>query len=352
MFSHRCLALGLAGFALVGCSETPESPQAPRAADVPVVPQAFPACDATFEISAPDPKLPWTPNAVRLVSKKLAPRVFAILDANADEYAPKGIPLATSGGFVVGDNGVLLVESMINRQLFCQVIGLVRAETNKPIQYVVNTSSHGDHNYGNTFLPGGVHVVQHEQTAAYIAEHFQDDVSFMKSNFGANQGLDEILPVKADLLVKDAWSVDLGGVSVEAKFHGFAQTGGDLFVSVPGASVVWTGNPIIAEKPAIPWLLDGHTEETGLTLAAVKASLPGNAIVVPGHGRVIGRDGFDFSIDYLNTLVSEVKSSVGAGMSAEQTVASVTMAPFQGYALWGWIHTQVNVPKTYGELRP
>jgi hypothetical protein len=28
----------------------------------------------------------------------------------------------------------------------------------------------------------------------------------------------------------------------------------------------------------------------------------------------------------------------------------VTFEPYQGYALWGWIHEQVNVPATYGEL--
>jgi len=32
-------------------------------------------------------------------------------------------------------------------------------------------------------------------------------------------------------------------------------------------------------------------------------------------------------------------------------VAAVTMVPFQGYALWGWIHQMVNVPTTYGELK-
>jgi hypothetical protein len=83
-------------------------------------PQQFRACDRPAELVEANPAYPWTPNAVRLVSEELAPGVFAILDANADEYAPAGIPLATSGGFVIGEDGVLMVESMINRQLFCQ----------------------------------------------------------------------------------------------------------------------------------------------------------------------------------------------------------------------------------------
>ncbi len=156
--------------------------------------------------------LAWTPTAIRLESRELAPGVFAVLDANAEEYAPQDIPLATSGGFVVGEE-VLVVESMINRQLFCQLVALVREQTDRPIRYMVNTSSHGDHNDGNMFLPDDVEIVQHERTAAYIAEHFADDLAFMSASFdGAAQGLGEIEPVAADVLVSDdGWSIDLGG---------------------------------------------------------------------------------------------------------------------------------------------
>ena len=128
--------------------------------------QTFPACDGSFDTSAPNPALPWTPNAVTLVSERLADGVFAIYDSQSATRGPQGVPLATSGGFVVGDDAVLMVESMINRRLFCQAVALVQAETSKPIRYVVNTSSHGDHSFGNAFLPEGVEVVQHRPACA------------------------------------------------------------------------------------------------------------------------------------------------------------------------------------------
>ena len=254
---------------------------------------------------------------------------------------------------VIGKDGVLLVESMINRQLFCQLVALVRKETDKPITHVVNTSSHGDHSFGNAFLPAGVHIVQHRRTAEYIAAHFEEDVAFMKMNFGADQGLDELHAVAADILVDDdkPFQLDLGGISVEARYYGFAQTGGDLFVHVPSAKVVWTGNPLVADKPAVPWLLAGHAQDVGTTLSKVKAALPPDSIVIPGHDHPTGVTGFDFSVNYLGELVRQVGSSVAQGQTVDQTVANVTMAPYQGYALWGWIHKMVNVPTTYGELK-
>ncbi|MFO0621317.1 MAG: MBL fold metallo-hydrolase [Polyangia bacterium] len=333
-------AILFAGLALTGCGPTTE-------------PQTFDACTAAPVITASNPKYVWTPNAIVLTSQRLADRVYAVYDRNAPTQSGAGIPSATSGGFVVGDNGVLLVESMINRQLFCQMIALVRAQTDKPITHVINTSSHGDHSFGNTFLPKGVHVVQHQRTAEYIAAHFAEDVAFMKMNFGADQGLDEVRAVAADTLVSDTtpYNVDLGGIQVEARYYGFAQTGGDLFVHVPSAKVLWTGNPLVAAKPAVPWLLAGHGKEVATTLAQVRLALPADTIVVPGHDHPISPDGIDFSVNYLNAMLGEVSTSISKGLTVDQTVAAVTMPSYQGYAIWDWVHKVVNVPTTYAELK-
>jgi glyoxylase-like metal-dependent hydrolase (beta-lactamase superfamily II) len=315
-------------------------------------PQEFRACEGhEFTITEPNPKLVWTPNAIRLTSEQLAPGVFAIYDDNSAEHGPAGVPLATSGGFVIGDDSVLLVESMINRQLFCQAVELVKAQTDRPIRYVVNTSSHGDHTFGNAFLPDDVEVVQHARTAEFIAANFVEDVEFMKANFGEDQGLDEITPVAADIRVGDeGWSVDLGGKTVEARYYGFAQTPGDLFVWVPDAKVLWTGNAFVAEEPALPWLLAGQGEAAEVTLHAVQDALPSGSIVVPGHGRPLAPAGMNFYLDYLGAMIAGVRAAVEGGLTLEQTVAAVTLEEYQGYGLWGWIHQQVNVPNTYGEL--
>lgn len=47
---------------------------------------------------------------------------------------------ATNAGFVVGDSGVLVVESLSNGRLASQVIGEVRKVTPLPIRFLVTTS--------------------------------------------------------------------------------------------------------------------------------------------------------------------------------------------------------------------
>src|SRR4051794_9666122 len=80
---------------------------------------------------------PWDAAQVNLTSEELAPGVFAVMP---DDVLGKD-HVATTGGFVIGERGVLVVGSMLNGDLASQLIGLVRRATTKPIRYLSATSS-------------------------------------------------------------------------------------------------------------------------------------------------------------------------------------------------------------------
>ena len=304
------------------------------------------------EAKQKEEQLVWDAGAVQLEMEKLAKGVYAYYPTDARDKNPKGYPVATSGGFVVGDKGVLVVESMVNKRLADQVIAFVKKVTDKPILYVVNTSYHGDHAYGNYVFPKSAKIIQHSKTKAFMdnKEAFEADKKFMAQYFGANRGIEDVIARTADIIVDDKKTIDLGNKKVEIMHLGFAQTDGDLFVWVPEDKVFWTGNPLIATPPSIPWLLDGKHEEVLATMKKLRDFLPEDAIVVPGHGFPVKPESIDFTIMYLETLHKEVKNAVNSGTSLEQAQKEITMKDFQGYALWGWVHTQVNVPATYKDL--
>lgn len=314
---------------------------------------ASPAGAQSPKRSAEDPKLVWTASQVVLVSREVAPGVYAVFPDDAEAKNKAGIPVATSGGFVVGDDGVLVIESMLNRRLANQMIGLVRERTKKPIHYVVNTSYHGDHSYGNQFFPRSARVVQHTETQKYIQSHFKDDIAFMTQYFGANQGLNELRPQRAHLLVSDGAKLEIGvgAKRVQILHLGFAQTVGDLFVWLPDDKVLYTGNPIIASPPALPWLLDGRLNDSLETLRRLRRLVPDDAVVVPGHGAPVDTKTIDFNIAYLARLKEEVQAAVARGLSEKQTVEAVAMNEYSGYKIFPWVHGQINVPKAYNELR-
>jgi glyoxylase-like metal-dependent hydrolase (beta-lactamase superfamily II) len=326
------------------------------------VPSSVIAMDAPTESAAyqeavrsrtpENPNLVWTASHVALLAKEIAPGVYAIYPDSSGEKNDAGVPEATSGGFVIGDNGVLVVDTMLNRRLAGQVMALIREKTDQPIRYIVNSSYHGDHSYGNQFFPEGVNIIQHRATRDYIRDHFTEDITFMKQYFGTDQGLDELRPVPASLLLEDSAdiTVDLGNAEVRIRHLGFAQTEGDLFVTAAGGQVVFTGNPVIAKEPALPWLLDGHLIESIATMKALRTLAPEGAIVVPGHGAPTTNAAIDYHIAYLEELKRHVQDAIAAGKSKDETVAAVAMTEYDGYKLHPWVHLQVNVPAAYDEL--
>ena len=311
------------------------------------------AYQAAVQSRSPEnPNLVWTASSIALMAKEIAPGVYTFYPDTSKTKNDAGAPEATSGGFVIGNEAVLVVDTLLNRYLAQQVIALIREKTDRPIRYIVNTSYHGDHSYGNQFFPKESEIIQHRATRNYIRDHFDEDITFMEQNFGTDQGLDELKPVLAHVLLGDGadMSVDLGGAEVRIRHLGFAQTNGDLFVTTADGKVVFTGNPVIAKAPALPWLLDGHLQESIATLKALRSMLAEDAIVVPGHGVPTDVATIEFHITYLEELQRQVVAAIAAGMSKEEAVEAVAMTDYAGYQLHPWVHLQVNVPAAYDEL--
>jgi len=289
---------------------------------------------------------PWDASRVNLTSKELAPGVFAVMPD--DVFAKDHV--ATTAGFIIGEHSVLVVEAMLNGDLASQLIGLVRKETRKPIRFLVNTSYHGDHAYGNYLFPDSTVVIQHPATKRYMDENFEDDRQFMLGLMGKGKGIERVQSRSADITVPDMISVDLGGRTVEIRHFGFAQTPGDLVIWAPDAKVLWVGNMIQAPSPALPWLLEGRHKETMATLARVRDFLPEDATIIPGHGRPMSPADIEFPLRYLRELDSAVSKAVEEGRSVEETLKTVNMANYGEYSLFDWAHNQVNVPAAYGHL--
>lgn len=343
----RPILLGLAVTLAANCSQAAAALQTAPA-------QSAAYASAAAGREPEDPALVWTPASVALVSQPVGAGVWAVFPDNAADKAVRGVPVATSGGIVVGSRGVLVVDTMINRNLAGQMMDLVAEASPLPILYAVNTSYHGDHSYGNQFLPADTEVIQHRNTQAYVQGHFADDVAFMSQYFGRQSGLDELTPQPADILLGDGETrrIDLGGISVEIFHLGFAQTTGDLFVWVPSAKVLFTGNPIISGGPSFPWLLDGRAGDALTTLRQLRDRFPADTVVIPGHGEPTDMAALDRHIAYLEQLQAEAAAAVREGLTLEQATTRMDermKGQWGGYAIYPWVHVQLNVAKAFAE---
>jgi glyoxylase-like metal-dependent hydrolase (beta-lactamase superfamily II) len=301
------------------------------------------------------PTIPiWDANKVTLGLHKVAADIYAIIPATAESETTKGIPQATTGGFIVGDKGVLLIEVMMTRRLYDQEVKLIRLVTDKPIIYAINTSDHGDHCFSNYLLPSSTRIIQNEFAKENLSKNYDGIKTFMVNLFGTGRGIENTVFRPADIVIpkNGDLKIDMGGGKiVELLNISPAQSQADLFVWMPNQKVFWAGNPFIAESPAIPWLFDGVFLEPAVNLKKVYDFLPDDAIIIPGHGRITNKAGIKYTIDYVEELKKEVEAAVDKGLSLEQTKAAVTMKEFdKGYVLFNWLHYNFNLPNAYKDI--
>jgi cyclase len=209
----------------------------------------------------------------------------------------------------------------------------------KAIRFLVNTSYHGDHAYGNYVFPDSTVVIQHPATKRYMDEKFEDDRRFMLGLMGKGKGIERVQSRSADITVSDTIRVDLGGRAVEIRHFGFAQTPGDLVIWTPDAKVLWVGNMIQAPAPALPWLLEGRHRETIETLTKVRDFLPEGR---DHHSRDTGaRCGRRISIFRFSICVSLiprlVQQSQRVDLSRQRSNWSVCRN-YSEYSLFDWAH--------------
>lgn len=301
------------------------------------------------------PEIPiWDANKVNLKLQKVGSDIYAIIPETAGSETIKGIPQATTGGFIVGEKGVLMVEVMLTKRLFDQQIKLIRSVTDKPIIYAINTSDHGDHCFSNYLLPKATLVIQNEFANENLAKNYEGIKQFMVTLFGAGRGIENAVYRPADLVIpkNSSMKIDLGqGKIVELINIGTAQSPADLFVWMVNQKVFWAGNPFIAESPAIPWLFDGFFLEPAANLKKMHDFLPDDAIIIPGHGKITTKSGIKYTIDYVEQLKKEVEAAVEKGLTLEQTKEEVKMKAFdKGYVLFDWLHYNFNLPNAYKDI--
>jgi glyoxylase-like metal-dependent hydrolase (beta-lactamase superfamily II) len=246
------------------------------------------------------------------VLKQVGPGVYAAIDGPEHKAG-------SNAGFVIGDDGVLVVDAFFNIDAARALVGEIRRLTPKPIRYVVNTHYHADHTGGDQALrDAGAIIVAHKNVRGWVRTNninlFGDRITpELKARI-------EALPLPDVTTDKDL-TIWLGARKVVVRTV-LGHTGGDLTISVPDAKVLFTGDMLWRKIP--PNLIDGSVKEWTATDADFEA-MPDAAhmVFVPGHGDVANladvRDFRQYLLD-LRHLVTEGRK---AGLKDDALVAYV-----------------------------
>jgi cyclase len=291
------------------------------------------------------------PAARMFQTVEAAPGVYAFIAAATNGPIPSGNVVA-----IVGDDGVLVVDSGRFPTLAKRMIAEIRGKTDKPVRYLVHTHWHLDHIAADgVFLEAfpGMAIVTTDFTRSKIVEK---QVPYMRDLVKTDEGYVEYLEgvvakgkrrdgspmpdelkrylagqvtdirldsaqlagaaaVVPDLTFDREMRIYLGKREVRVAFLGKGNTAGDTVVFVPDAKVAVTGDLLVSPTPY------GYGCHPAAWIATLDALMASDAtVIVPGHGAVMRDWSYARKV---SALLAEVRRQVAIqvqqGATLEQT---------------------------------
>lgn len=274
---------------------------------------------------------------------KIGPGIWVAIDNLAAKAAGSG----ANAGFVIGNDGVAVIDTFENVAAAQDLLAQIRQKTSLPIRFVVNTHYHIDHVAGNNiFAAAGATILAQQNVRAWERTQnlrfFGPKITPKQKEFVETLGLPSVT-------YKNGVELYLGARRLVVRALP-GHTGGDSIIYVPDAGVVFCGDLFWNHK--LPNLIDASTKPWIESLNTLLSDYPA-ATFVPGHGDEVGTaaDVRAFR-DYLVFLRAAIEKAQAQGKSGDALLAVVLPQLKEKYGSWGFFgFATSDIKYTDEELR-
>lgn len=251
-------------------------------------------------------------SAFALDTVKVADGIYAFV-GEKQQRSPENLANNATFGLIVTNDGAVLIDPGGTWKGAEALHAAVRAVTDKPVRFVVNTGGQDHRWLGNGYWKAqGARVIASAAAVADQKARASMQMSMLRELL--QDKLDGTEPAFADIVFDKEHAIGIGGLTVEIRHIGPAHTPGDSMVWVPARKTVFTGDVVYTER--ILGILDVSNSKTWLTAFASIAALQPEH-VVPGHGHptTLARAKAD-TYDYLVNLRQRIKEHQDKGGNA------------------------------------
>lgn len=277
---------------------------------------------------------------------EIAPGVF-VYQAPFQLLAPDNKGAIANVGFVVGTEGVAVIDTGNTVEAGSRLLAAVRARTSLPIKYVINTHMHPDHALGDAAFRGtGAKFVAHAKFARALKARAESYVDAAKRQAGdglAPKLEDIVLP---DVEVADRATLELGGRSLELEAEPTAHTDNDLTIRDSATDTWFLGDLLfMGHLPSV----DGSFE--GWLKLMTKLRDRKAARVVPGHGPASAPwpAAMEPQQRYFDRLRSDVQALLDRGASLREASEKAGLSEREAWALFDEFNAR-NAIEVYRQL--
>jgi len=256
--------------------------------------------------------------------KQVGPNAWAAIDN------PKATsPAAANAGFVIGDDGVVVIDTFFSEDAAKQLLAAIQERSKLPVKYVINTHYHIDHVAGNTlFANQGATVLAQRNVRAWIhTENLRLLGDLLTPELKTQT--ESIAAPTVDY--EDASHLYLGSRAIDVRsFPG--HTGGDSIVVVPDAKVAFLGD--LFWRNMLPTLIDASTKPWVESLESITAMNEPGYTFVPGHGDIGDVKDVAAFRNYLTTLRTLVSEARAQGKVGDALAESIVPRLKEKFGQW------------------
>jgi quinoprotein relay system zinc metallohydrolase 2 len=266
---------------------------------------------------------------------EIAPGVFAHIGKTSLMTRENDGAIANIG-FIIGESAVAIIDTGGSVREGRQLLAAVRARTDRPIRYVINTHGHPDHVFGNAaFVQEGASFVGHRNLPRALASRGPFYIDAFRRIMGGPL-IDEVRMVPPTILVDGTTTLDLGKRNLILRAWPVAHTDSDLTVLDEQTRTLFAGDLVfLGHTPVLDGSLRGW-----LSVIGELATLPAQR-VVPGHGPVSEWPAaLTDQRRYLQTLATDVRALVTSGKSITAAADTAATAERSRWQLFDDFHAR------------
>ena len=288
--------------------------------------------------------------------------------AHRFQKVAEGIYYATSSGtmnvganspIIVTDSEAVVIDSEITPAAARALVSDLKAITDKPVKYVIDSHYHYDHAHGNQVFMANAQVIGHDNTFKRLLTNVMEQYTYLSSvqnipsrveglrqriaqekdpqqkatmerqvatSLAYLEQVKEIKVTPPNLTFKNSMTLHIGGRELQLMYLGRGHTDTDVVVLLPRERIIATGDLMESQ---ISYMGDAYPDEWPATLAKLRALdfdtvMPGHGVVFKGKTKIEAFEGY---VREVNRQATEFRKQ---GMTAEQAAAKIDVTRFSG----------------------
>ena len=286
--------------------------------------------------------------------------------AHRFEKVAEGIYYVTASGtmtvganspIILTDTEALVVDSEITPAAARALVADLKAVTDKPVKYVVDSHYHYDHAFWNQVFAADAQVIGHENTRKRLLGNTMAEYTYLSSvepvparvaalrerrdkeadpqakallerqianSLAYLEQVKEIRVTPPTVTLDRKMTLFRGGREIQILFFGRGHTDTDVVVYLPKERIVCTGDLM---ESVLSYMGDAYVDEWPATLDRLM-TLDFDT-VMPGHGVVFkGKGHIEAFQRYLRDVLKQATDLKKAGVTAEAAATRIDMRAF------------------------